>query len=66
MPCNAKSILLTSRRWTGESERLRAELRRLYALLAWTQDEHAEDALVHRIEEAEERLQKIWNAANDR
>jgi hypothetical protein len=50
----------------GESERLRAELRRLYALLAWTQDEHAEDALVRRIEEAEERLQKIWNAANDR
>ena len=50
----------------GESERLRAELRRLYALLAWTQDEYAEDALVRRIEEAEERLQKIWNAANDR
>ena len=45
---------------------LGTELRRLYALLAWTQDEHAEDALVRRIEEAEERLPKIWNAANDR
>jgi hypothetical protein len=61
VPCNAKSILLTLRRWTGRAIRLRAEL-----LLAWTQDEHAEDALVRRIEEAEERVQKIWNAANDR
>jgi len=42
-----------------ESELLRAELRRVHALLAWTHNKQAEDALVRQIEEAEERLRKI-------
>jgi hypothetical protein len=49
-----------------ESELLRAELRRLHALLAWTHNKQAEDVVVRQIEEAEERLRKIWNTANDR
>jgi exonuclease VII small subunit len=49
-----------------ESERLRAELRRLYALATWTRGKQAEAALMRLIEEAEQRLRKMWNAANDR
>jgi hypothetical protein len=49
-----------------ESERLRAELGRLYALATWTRGKQAEAALMRLIEEADERLRKIWNPANDR
>ena len=42
-----------------ESEKLRAELRQLYSLLAWTRDKQAEDALVRLIEGTEERLRKM-------
>jgi hypothetical protein len=49
-----------------ESERLRAELRRLYALATWTRGKQAEAAVARQIEEAEERLREMWNAANDR
>jgi hypothetical protein len=44
-----------------EREKLRAELRRLNALLASRNDEKTEDDLLRRIEQTEERLRKIWN-----
>jgi hypothetical protein len=49
-----------------ESEKLRAELRQLNALLTWTRGKEDEAALLRLIDAAEERLRKLWNSANDR
>jgi hypothetical protein len=44
-----------------ESETLRAELRRLHALLASTQDKQVAAELPRWVEETEDRLRSIWN-----
>jgi hypothetical protein len=44
-----------------QSEKLRAELRRLNALLTSAHDEQVVGELLRWIEETEEQLRKLWN-----